>query len=175
MSNLKGVRRSKSTEFKAGQAAHNRVPVGTVSIRKFSRTQDERAFVKVAEPNVWRLRAHIEWESANGPIPAGLCVHHKDRNKLNDAADNLELLSVAEHLREHHEEFRDRCIAALVTARRERRWSTKSTTKRTGRPPAWTEEAMAAAMADVRAGVAVREAGRRHGIPSGTIYKRLAR
>jgi len=173
MANTKGLRRSPQTEFKTGQVARNRAAVGAVSIRSFSRSKDQRAFVKVAEPNVWRLRAHVAWETAHGPIPKGVCVHHRDGDKLNDAPENLALLSVSEHLAEHREEFQDKCTANLIAARRARRWSTKSATKQTGRPPTFTEEAMAAALADVAAGVTPRDAGRRHSVPFGTIYKRL--
>lgn len=171
MPNLKGVHRANPTP----SPAHNRAPVGAVSVRTFSRSKDQRAFVKVTDPNVWRLRAHVVWESAHGAIPAGACVHHKDRNKLNDDIENLELMSVAEHLREHRGEFADQCAAALVKARRERRWSTRSTTKRTGRPPTWTDAAMSGALADVREGAGVAEAARRHGVPVGTLYRHVAR
>lgn len=34
-------------------------------------------------------------------IPKGLEVHHKDENELNDAPDNLELLTVAQHKQQH--------------------------------------------------------------------------
>ena len=40
---------------------------------------DERAFIKVAEPNVWRLRAHIVWEKRFGPIPKGRIVAYIHR------------------------------------------------------------------------------------------------
>lgn len=33
-------------------------------------------------------------------------VHHKDRNKLNDSEDNLELLSSSDHAREHGKDKR---------------------------------------------------------------------
>lgn len=32
------------------------------------------------------------WEKANGPIPEGHCVFHKDHNPANNVLDNLELL-----------------------------------------------------------------------------------
>lgn len=32
------------------------------------------------------------WEKANGPIPAGHCIFHKDHNPANNSIDNLELL-----------------------------------------------------------------------------------
>jgi hypothetical protein len=171
---MKGVRRSPQTEFKAGQPSCNTVPVGTVSVRTFTRTKDQRAFVKVAEPNVWRLRAHVVWEAANGPLPRGACVHHKDRDKLNDDLGNLEVLTVAEHLAEHRAEFGDRCIAALVAARKARRWSTKSATKRCGRAPTYTEDAMRLALAAVAEGATLRAASAQHGVPVSAIRSRRA-
>jgi hypothetical protein len=119
-----------------GEPAHNRLPVGTVRVRTFSRTRDQRAFVKIAEPNVWRLRAHFIWEQNFGPIPKGFGVHHRDRNKLNDNSANLELVTKAEHLAEHRSEFEHARTAASSVARRRIRWSTSSATKRTGRHPA---------------------------------------
>lgn len=95
----------------------------------------QRAWVKVAEPNVWKLRAQLVWEQKNGPIPRGFGVHHRDENTLNDEIDNLELLNKAEHLAIHRLAFQDKCIAALVRARQTAKWSTKSSTKRTGRHP----------------------------------------
>lgn len=62
-------------------------------------------------------------------------VHHKDRDKLNDDIDNLELVSKAEHLEEHRPDFDDLRIENSTTARRAIRWSTASSTKRTGRHP----------------------------------------
>jgi len=40
-----------------------------------------------------------KWEHANGPIPDGYEIHHKDSNPLNNELDNLEPLIVAEHRR----------------------------------------------------------------------------
>lgn len=43
------------------------------------------------------------WERANGPIPEGYHVHHVDENPLNNAVDNLECVSPAEHVVRHGE------------------------------------------------------------------------
>lgn len=123
-------------QFVAGVPASNRLPVGSVVIRtRHKRGNEQRAWVKIAEPNKWRLRAQVVWEAENGPLPAGFGVHHRDENKLNDAPDNLELLSKADHLSIHRVAFQDQCVAALTRARQEKNWSTKSATKRTGRHP----------------------------------------
>lgn len=41
------------------------------------------------------------WKAAHGPIPEGLVIHHKDGNPSNNALENLEALTQAEHLKEH--------------------------------------------------------------------------
>jgi hypothetical protein len=99
-----------------------RAPIGAVSIRtRHGRGGEQRAFVKIAHPNKWTLRARHVWETANGAIPRCMGIHHRDENKLNDALDNLELVSKARHLELHRPEFQAKCTAALVKARRERR------------------------------------------------------
>jgi hypothetical protein len=65
-----------------------------------------------------------------------MAIHHKNENKLDDRLENLELVSKREHLAGHLPAFQGKTIAALVSARRAKRWSTKSATKRTGRHPA---------------------------------------
>jgi hypothetical protein len=123
-------------QFISGAIPANWQPVGTVVIRtRHKRGGEQRAWVKIAEPNKWRKRAQVVWEAENGPIPPGFSVHHRDENKLNDSPDNLELLSKADHLAIHRIAFQDQCVAALKRARQEKSWSTKSATKRTGRHP----------------------------------------
>ena len=41
------------------------------------------------------------WIQANGPIPEGYHIHHKDENKLNNSLDNLEMISSADHTSLH--------------------------------------------------------------------------
>jgi len=100
----KGLRVSPATEFKPGMTPVNKTSIGSVRIRT-DKNGKPRAFVKVADPNVWRLRAVVEWESAHGPLAPGLVVHHRDRDSLNDAIDNLQALTRAEHMAEHSREL----------------------------------------------------------------------
>ena len=94
--------------FRAAVEPHNKVAVGTERLRKRRNRNDApRWFVKIAEPNVWRLRAVVVWEAANGPTPAGMVVHHINHDSLDDRLDNLMLLSRAEHLREHRGEHNE--------------------------------------------------------------------
>lgn len=102
---LKGFHPSPATSFKQGQKAYNKLSVGSVRIRSFTRDGKQVAFVKIAEPNVWRERAKIVWESANGPIPKGMIIHHEDRNKLNDVLYNLSLETRSSHMKKHHVEL----------------------------------------------------------------------
>jgi len=105
---LKGIHLSPSSEFTHGQVPINYLPVGVVQIRKRKRGGKKRAWVKVADPNVWRLRAKVVWEEHNGPIPKGLLIHHINRNTLDDHIANLQCLTRAEHLKEHRHEFKKR-------------------------------------------------------------------
>lgn len=41
------------------------------------------------------------WEDANGPVPDGCDIHHRDGNPLNNALDNLECIAAMEHRRQH--------------------------------------------------------------------------
>ena len=45
----------------------------------------------------------LEWKKHHGDIPERCVIHHKDKNKLNWNITNLELLSRAEHVREHRD------------------------------------------------------------------------
>lgn len=114
---MKGMHFSPATEFKKGLVPANLVPVGTVRVRSFSRTKDQRAFVKVAEPNTWKMRAHVVWEAAHGPVPKGMLIHHDDRDKLNDDITNLRLETRASHMLEHRPEFEQKRLAALQSRR----------------------------------------------------------
>ncbi len=100
-----GQRLSPSTEFKPGQVARNKLPIGSVRIREETHTGLLRAWVKVAEPNVWQKRAILVWESMRGPLPKGWVVHHKDRDSLNDHPDNLVGMTRRDHAAEHRREL----------------------------------------------------------------------
>lgn len=100
-----GEHRSPATEFKSGQEAHNHLPVGSVRVRRETHTGLDRAWVKTAEPNVWRKRAVIVWELAHGQVPRGSVVHHRDRDSLNDDIENLQALTRKEHADEHRGEL----------------------------------------------------------------------
>lgn len=43
----------------------------------------------------------VVWTKANGPVPKGFVVHHKDENHRNNSLDNLDCISRQHHLRIH--------------------------------------------------------------------------
>jgi predicted Zn-ribbon and HTH transcriptional regulator len=108
----KGVRLSPLTEFKKGHIPANKMSVGSVTVRT-QKNDGTRAWIKIAEPNKWVLRAVHVWLQSGQTIPKGYVVHHKDHNKLNDDISNLALITRAEHANHHRKEL-DRARAGMV-------------------------------------------------------------
>jgi len=98
----RGARRAPGTEFQPGTKPHNTLPAGSVTTRvRHKRHGDTRVWVKMAEPNVWRERAVVVWEAANGPRLRGNVIHHINGNPMDDRIENLVSLTRAEHARVH--------------------------------------------------------------------------
>lgn len=119
----KGKRRSPQTEFGEGNRPQTWVPVGTES----AATKGGYIKVKVAEPNVWRLRSHLVWEKTHGkPLPEGWIVRHLDGDPANDHPDNLRAMPRSKHLETtlQDPEVKKRKREATVRAskRRWKRW-----------------------------------------------------
>lgn len=129
---LKGVRRSKGTEFKKGQKAWNKgvklgrswvkgnmektlfkkgqVPLNTLFDGAESiRNSKGRPYIWVRiSVGVWREKHRLVWEQANGPIPAGCNVQFKDGNSLNCTLENLYLI-------DRHKQMAQNTIARYPT------------------------------------------------------------
>jgi len=43
----------------------------------------------------------LAWENANGPIPPGMIIHHRNGVRSDNRLENLEMMSRATHLRVH--------------------------------------------------------------------------
>ena len=63
--------------------------------RKFARYRDENGAVRFIYRYQW------VWEQANGPIPDGMDVHHKNEDCTDDRLENLELKTVSAHRKLH--------------------------------------------------------------------------
>lgn len=77
---------------------------------------------------IGRLHQEI-WKDANGPIPAGYEIHHKDHNPLNNDLSNLELISAVDHHAHHDagytaEELRRKRQQAEHARKAARQWHT---------------------------------------------------
>lgn len=169
--------RDSKGQFQKGVPAPNKVPVGTIRIRtRHKRGGDTRAFIKVAEPNVWIPNARYVWEQSNGPIPAGYAIHHIDHNPLNDDITNLELVRTADHLERHRAEYLPKTIEKLVSLRRTKRWSTKAKNKPEGWQRTYTEDQFIQARDAYLSGKMNKtQAEQTYGLPLRTLYYRGVR
>lgn len=74
----------KGTMFSKGHAPHNKLPVGAEVTR-----DDGYVQVKIAEPNKWKLRSRINWESVHGQVPDGYVLIRKNQIRDDDRPENF--------------------------------------------------------------------------------------
>ena len=84
--------RMKSTWFPKGHRGSRTMAIGS------TRLCDGYVYRKVSEiPGVWtrnwKLEHYLVWEAAHGPVPPGHAVVFKDRDRMNTALENLELIT----------------------------------------------------------------------------------
>ena len=65
---------------------------------------------------VYQFEHRRVWEDANGSIPDGHCIHHRNGIKTDNRLGNLELMSVPEHISHHKRKYHSR--AEELEARR---------------------------------------------------------
>lgn len=85
------------TSFRKGESPHNHKPVGTVSVRHNNNRGHKYVYVKVAEPNKWRMLHVVTWEKHNGSVPNGMNIIFLDGNTLNTDIDNLAIINRGEN------------------------------------------------------------------------------
>ncbi|XCH78875.1 MAG: HNH endonuclease signature motif containing protein [Candidatus Dehalobacter alkaniphilus] len=84
----KTIGRMAETQFKKGQPIWNHRPIGSEQVRA-----DGYIWVKIAEPNKWKEKHRILWESVNGSIPKGNKIVFIDQDRKNVAIENLMLVT----------------------------------------------------------------------------------
>lgn len=83
-----GMRLDSDGRFKKGNRPENIQPVGTEVMRG-----DGYLWVKVAEPNKWKLKHRVIYQEHHGAIPEGGRIVFGDGDALNLDIDNLILVS----------------------------------------------------------------------------------
>ena len=75
-------------------------------LNKLCNSKDETGYIRISYVLTSKpykkisIRGHrLVWIYFNGPIPSGMVVNHKDKNKSNNSLDNLELLPIQDNSR----------------------------------------------------------------------------
>ena len=64
--------------------------------------------------DVVKLRSVWVWEQANGPVPEGYQIHHKDEDRENDVLCNFELKTEDEHHDYHSFQTFSRAVDGMI-------------------------------------------------------------
>jgi len=78
--------------FEKGNITWNHRQIGEERINN-----EGYVYIKVAEPNKWRLKHRVIYEQHHGDIPKGSIVRFYDNDKLNHDIENLFCVSRAEN------------------------------------------------------------------------------
>ena len=98
----KGKRVSMGTEFQKDRIPHNYTGIGTPRIVQHIRygslveTTIEERTTKISRGRKYfgkKRTSYARWVVGLGNIPKGYVVYHKDRNRLNNLRENLEIIS----------------------------------------------------------------------------------
>lgn len=98
--------RMAETQFRKGNMPANHKPIGTESVRNNYKKGQKYVYVKVAEPNQWRMKHILEWEKHHGPVPKGKIIIFLDGNVLNADIGNLMMIDRKVHVRMNQSRLR---------------------------------------------------------------------
>lgn len=89
-----GLTGANKGNFQKGHIPHNHRPIGSERID----SREGYLYVKTAEPNTWKAKHILLWESKNGPVPPHHVIRFIDDDVTNISPENLELTSRHESL-----------------------------------------------------------------------------
>ena len=116
---LKGVSYEgcRATQFRKGQLPKNTLHNGAITIRNDNRGVPQQ-YIRVALSR-WVYLSRWTWEQYYGPIPKGMLVAFKDKNTLNCAVENLELITRKQNALRNSGSvaLTDRYVASTMTHR----------------------------------------------------------
>lgn len=81
---LEVLERIKKGWFKKGQEAKNHRPVGSERVNIYGYVE-----IKVAEPNIWKLKHRFVWEEHHGEIPKGNIISFINGDSTDCRIENL--------------------------------------------------------------------------------------
>lgn len=87
---------SRRTQFKPGRKPHNTKYNGCI-VKRADTSGRFYKYIRISEGK-WELYHRYLWEQTNGPIPKGSVLIFKDEDNTNCRLENLELISVEEHM-----------------------------------------------------------------------------
>jgi len=90
-SGVHGAEKGTAGRFQKGQITANHENVGTVKIRNHV-SGVRYHWIKVAEPNVWKMLHKYLWEKENGAVPESHVLYFVDGNTMNCTLDNIVML-----------------------------------------------------------------------------------
>lgn len=107
-----GYMGANSTTFRKGHRPQTWRPVGSERVNRYGVLAR-----KVANPGRWRPVKDLLWISANGRIPRGRFVVHKDRDRTNFKLSNLVLVNRVENMMRNTYHRYPKDIARLIQLR----------------------------------------------------------
>ena len=87
--------------FSKGHTPATHKPVGTESFRT-DKSGAAYTYVKIKEPNVWKMKHVLVWEQHNGPVPKGKIIIFLDGNTQNTDIENMAVIDRGTHAVMNH-------------------------------------------------------------------------
>ncbi|MCZ3210704.1 HNH endonuclease [Acinetobacter baumannii] len=91
----KGLAGANKTSFTKGLTPWNTKPIGY----EYKDKKQGYIHIKVAEPNVFKLKHRVEWEKEKGPVPKGHVIAFKNFDRSDCRIENLMLMTRSEMAR----------------------------------------------------------------------------